>query len=133
MKGINMQKIKDAITDIRNGRMLIVVDDADRENEGDLLMAAAKVTSQSINFMARYGRGLICVPMTEERLNKLNLGAMVSENADRLGTAFTVSVDARQGITTGISAHDRAHTIKTLIAPRTHSRDLVKPGHVFPL
>ncbi len=128
-----MQKIKDAIADIRRGRMLIVVDDTDRENEGDLLMAAAKVTSQNINFMAKYGRGLICMPMTEERLNKLNLGAMVSENTDRLRTAFTVSVDARQGIATGISAHDRAHTIKTLIAPRTHSRDLIKPGHVFPL
>jgi 3,4-dihydroxy 2-butanone 4-phosphate synthase/GTP cyclohydrolase II len=128
-----MQKIKDAIDDIRNGRMLIVVDDADRENEGDLLMAGAKVTAQNINFMARYGRGLICVPMTEERLSKLNLGAMVSENADRLRTAFTVSVDARQGITTGISAHDRAHTIKTLISPHTQSRELIKPGHVFPL
>lgn len=128
-----MQKIQDAIDDIKRGRMLIVVDDADRENEGDLLMAAATVTPQAVNFMAKFGRGLICMPVLGERLDELNLNAMVSENTDRLRTAFTVSVDARQGITTGISAHDRSHTIQTILHPKTRPQDLVRPGHIFPL
>jgi len=128
-----MNKIEEAIRDIRKGHMVVVVDDASRENEGDLLMAAEKVTPQAINFMAKYGRGLICVPMLGERLDTLNLGNMVSESTDHLHTAFTVSVDAREGVTTGISAHDRAHTIKTLINPSTRPRDLVRPGHIFPL
>jgi 3,4-dihydroxy 2-butanone 4-phosphate synthase/GTP cyclohydrolase II len=130
---MSMNKIKEAIEDIKRGRMVIVVDDADRENEGDLLMAASKVTPQAINFMAKFGRGLICMPVTGERLDELNLGAMVSENTDRLRTAFTISVDAREGVTTGISAHDRSHTIRTLIDCNTQARDLVRPGHIFPL
>ncbi len=128
-----MRKIKSAIADIRAGRLLIVVDDAGRENEGDLILAAARVNPQSINFMAKFGRGLICVPMTGERLDELQLGSMVNENTERLRTAFAVSVDAREGVTTGISAHDRAHTIRTLIAPGTRPADLMKPGHIFPL
>ena len=127
------KNLRAAIADIRRGKMLIVVDDAERENEGDLLMAAEKVTPKAINFMAKHGRGLICVPMAGQQLDNLNLGAMVNENTDRLRTAFTVSVDARRGITTGISAHDRAHTIKILANSKTKSEDLVKPGHIFPL
>jgi 3,4-dihydroxy 2-butanone 4-phosphate synthase / GTP cyclohydrolase II len=128
-----MEKIKAAINLIRKGHMLIVVDDTDRENEGDLLMAAEKATPQAINFMAKYGRGLICAPMTGERLDVLHLGSMVAENTDRMRTAFTVSVDAREGVTTGISAHDRARTVRTLIDPQTRPGDLLKPGHIFPL
>lgn len=128
-----LKKIKDAIDDIRKGRMLIVVDDADRENEGDLVMAAEKTTPQAVNFMIKHGRGLVCVPMLGERLDQLQLGSMVSENTDRMRTAFTVSVDAREGVTTGISAHDRARTVKALIHPRTRPSDLLKPGHIFPL
>jgi 3,4-dihydroxy 2-butanone 4-phosphate synthase / GTP cyclohydrolase II len=126
-------RITQALKAISQGKMVVVVDDADRENEGDLLMAAEKVTPQAINFMARFGRGLICVPMTGEHLDRLNLGHMVSENTDRLRTAFTISVDAKEGVTTGISAHDRAHTVRCLIDPKTQSSDLVKPGHIFPL
>lgn len=128
-----MQRIKDALAAIRRGELLIVVDDADRENEGDLVMAAEKVTPQAINFMIRFGRGLVCVPMTGAPLDRLHLGSMVSENTDRQRTAFTVSVDARAGVTTGISAHDRAQTVKVLISPRTRPQDLSRPGHVFPL
>ena len=113
--------------------MLIVVDDEDRENEGDLLMAAEKATPEAVNFMAKYGRGLICVPMLGERLDELQISMMVSDNTAPLGTAFTVSVDARRGVTTGTSAYDRAVTIRTLVDPATRAEDLTRPGHIFPL
>ncbi len=125
--------IEDAIEEIRAGRMLVVVDDEDRENEGDLLMAADGITPEHVNFMAKHGRGLVCVPMTGERLDQLNISMMVNENTAPLGTAFTVTVDARRGITTGTSAHDRAVTIRTLVDPRTMSDDLTRPGHILPL
>ncbi len=113
--------------------MIVVVDDEDRENEGDLTMAAEKITPEAINFMAKYGRGLICLAMTEERLDYLRLGPMSLENTSQFGTAFTESIDAREGVTTGISAYDRAHTIKVAIDPSTTWRDLARPGHTFPL
>lgn len=125
--------ISEAIEEIRNGRMIILVDNEDRENEGDLVIAAEFATPEAINFMAKYGRGLICVSLTQERLNQLGLKLMCPENQDKFCTAFTVSVDAKEGITTGISAFDRAVTIKKLIDDRTKPEDLVKPGHVFPL
>jgi 3,4-dihydroxy 2-butanone 4-phosphate synthase/GTP cyclohydrolase II len=126
--------IEAVIADIRRGKMVVVTDDENRENEGDLIMAADKVTDNAINFMARYGRGLICVAMTKERLEKLNIRSMVNRGGgDHFGTAFMESVDAHEGVTTGISAHDRAKTIKTLIAPGSQRRDLISPGHVFPL
>jgi 3,4-dihydroxy 2-butanone 4-phosphate synthase/GTP cyclohydrolase II len=125
--------IEEAIEEIRAGRMLVVVDDEDRENEGDLLMAADRVTPEHVNFMAKYGRGLICVPMTGERLDQLNISMMVTDNTAPMGTAFTVTVDARRGITTGTSAHDRAVTIRTLVDPRTTAEDLTRPGHILPL
>lgn len=126
-------KIEEAIEDIREGRMVILVDDEDRENEGDLTMAADKVTPEAINFMAKYGRGLICLSLTPERVEELKLSMMVSRNTSRFQTAFTVSIEARRGVTTGISAHDRATTILTAIADETQSEDLVSPGHIFPL
>jgi len=122
-----------AIAEIRAGRMLIVVDDEDRENEGDLTLAAEFVTPEAINFMAKHGRGLICLTMTEERADHLNLPPMSQRNSSRFGTAFTESIEAREGVTTGISAYDRAHTIKTAIAPGAVAGDLARPGHVFPL
>ncbi len=125
--------IEEAIEDIRQGKMVILVDDEDRENEGDLTIAAEKVTPEAINFMAKYGRGLICLSLTEERINELRLPMMVSENTSRFQTAFTVSIDARHGVTTGISAADRAKTILTAVDDRTQPEDLVSPGHVFPL
>jgi len=125
--------IEEAVEDIRAGRMLVVVDDEDRENEGDLLMAADKATPESVNFMARHGRGIICMPMLGERLDELQVSMMVSDNTAPLGTAFTVSVDARRGVTTGTSAYDRAVTIRTLVDPRTRPEDLTRPGHIFPL
>jgi 3,4-dihydroxy 2-butanone 4-phosphate synthase/GTP cyclohydrolase II len=125
--------IEEAIEDIRNGRFIIVLDDENRENEGDLVIAAEKVTPEAINFMARYGRGLICMPMTAERLRELNLPLMTSNNTESMGTAFTVSVDARSNTTTGISAFDRATTVHALIDPGTTRNDLVTPGHLFPL
>jgi 3,4-dihydroxy 2-butanone 4-phosphate synthase/GTP cyclohydrolase II len=125
--------IEEALDEIRQGKMVILVDDEDRENEGDLTMAAEKVTPEAINFMAKYGRGLICLSLTEERLNELRLPMMVLDNTSRFQTAFTVSVDARKGVTTGISASDRAATILTAIDDSTTSEDLVSPGHVFPL
>ncbi len=128
-----VQKIEAALEDIRQGKMVILVDDEDRENEGDLTMAAEKVTPEAINFMAKYGRGLICLSLTEERLNELRLPMMVSENTSRFQTAFTVSVDARKGVTTGISAADRATTILTAVNEQAAPEDLVSPGHVFPL
>jgi len=122
-----------AIEEIRAGRMIIVVDDEDRENEGDLTLAAEKVTPEAINFMAKYGRGLVCLAMTEERLEHLRIGPMTSENTSQYGTAFCEAIDARDGVTTGISAHDRAHTIRVAIDPRTRPSDLARPGHMFPL
>jgi 3,4-dihydroxy 2-butanone 4-phosphate synthase/GTP cyclohydrolase II len=125
--------IGEAIDEIRAGRMLVVVDDEDRENEGDLLMAADRVTPEHVNFMAKHGRGLICVPMTGERLDQLNISMMVTDNTAPMGTAFTVTVDAKRGVTTGTSAHDRAVTIRTLVDPRTTAEDLARPGHILPL
>jgi 3,4-dihydroxy 2-butanone 4-phosphate synthase/GTP cyclohydrolase II len=127
--------IPEAIDDIRAGRMVVVVDDEDRENEGDLTIAAEKVTPEIVNFMARHGRGLICLPMTGERLDALRIPLMVSdgENSARFGTAFCVPIEARQGTTTGISAADRARTVLTAIAPDTRPEDLARPGHMFPL
>lgn len=125
--------VEAAVEDIRAGRMVIVVDDEDRENEGDLIMAAEKVTPQMVNFMARFARGLICTPMQEERLVSLDLPPMVRDNTAKLGTPFTVSVDAVHNTTTGISAFDRAETIRVLIDPQTRPADLARPGHIFPL
>ena len=122
-----------AIEEIRAGRMIVVIDDEDRENEGDLTLAAERVTPEAINFMARHGRGLVCLAMTEERLDHLRIGPMTSENTSQYGTAFCEAIDARDGITTGISAHDRAHTIKVAIDPKTRPSDLARPGHMFPL
>jgi 3,4-dihydroxy 2-butanone 4-phosphate synthase/GTP cyclohydrolase II len=122
-----------AIAEIRAGRMIVVVDDEDRENEGDLTLAAEKVTPEAINFMAKYGRGLICLAMTAERLDYLRIGPMTRENTSPYGTAFYESVEAREGVTTGISAHDRARTIQVAIDPASRASDLVRPGHVFPL
>ena len=125
--------IESVVGEIRLGRMVIVTDDASRENEGDLVMAAEKVTAEAINFMAQHGRGLICVPTTAARLRALGITRMVAENRESQKTDFMVSVDAREGITTGISAHDRARTIWAIAAPNASARDLVQPGHVFPL
>jgi 3,4-dihydroxy 2-butanone 4-phosphate synthase/GTP cyclohydrolase II len=122
-----------ALEEIRAGRMIIVVDDEDRENEGDLTIAAEKVTPEIINFMAKFGRGLICLAMTPERLDYLRIGPMTRENTSPYGTAFYESVEAREGVTTGISAHDRARTIQVAIDPASRAADLVRPGHVFPL
>ncbi|MEO0082648.1 MAG: bifunctional 3,4-dihydroxy-2-butanone-4-phosphate synthase/GTP cyclohydrolase II [candidate division WOR-3 bacterium] len=126
-------QIQDALADVRRGRMVIVVDDEARENEGDLVLAAAKVTPRKVNFLARHGRGLICVPLTAERAAELQLKAQTESNTALHGTAFTVSVDAVKGTTTGISAHDRAVTIKALADPHTRPADLARPGHVFPI
>ena len=125
--------VEEAIEDIKAAKMVVIVDDEDRENEGDLAMAAEMVTPQAINFMAKYGRGLICVPMLGQRLEQLRMPMMVQENTARLSTAFTVSVDVLKGATTGISAHDRAATIRALIDPATRAEDLARPGHIFPL
>jgi 3,4-dihydroxy 2-butanone 4-phosphate synthase / GTP cyclohydrolase II len=125
--------IEEVIKDIRAGRMVIVTDDEDRENEGDLVMAAEKVTPESVNFMRQLGGGLVCVPITDERAEQLGLQRMVLENRESYRTDFTVSVDATQGITTGISAHDRARTIQILVDPAAKPTDLVQPGHIFPL
>ncbi|MDX6694288.1 MAG: 3,4-dihydroxy 2-butanone 4-phosphate synthase / cyclohydrolase [Blastocatellia bacterium] len=125
--------IEDAAADIRDGRMIIIVDDEDRENEGDLVCAAEKVTPEIINFMATHARGLVCMPLTEERCDELHLTMQVADNTSFLGTAFTVSIEARKGVTTGISASDRATTILTAVDPQTRPRDLARPGHVFPL
>ncbi len=130
---IRFGTIPEAIADVRAGRMVVMVDDEDRENEGDLVMAAARARPADINFMAREGRGLVCVSMPAERLRTLGLQPMVERNTSKLGTNFSVSVDAVRGTTTGISAHDRAATIRTLLAPRTRPADLARPGHIFPL
>ena len=126
-------RIAEALEDIREGKLVILVDDEDRENEGDLCMAAEKVTPEAVNYMARYGRGLICLSLVEEKVEELQLPMMVSNNKSRFGTAFTVSIEARRGVTTGISAADRATTILTAVADDTKPEDLVSPGHVFPL
>ena len=128
-----IKKVKEAIDDIRNGKMVILVDDEDRENEGDLVMAAELVTPEAINFMAKHGRGLICLTLTEEKADQLQLPPMVRDNTSPFSTAFTVSIEARRGVTTGISAQDRATTIRTAIADDARPEDLVRPGHVFPL
>jgi 3,4-dihydroxy 2-butanone 4-phosphate synthase / GTP cyclohydrolase II len=130
---MTLASIPDAAADIREGRMIIIVDDEDRENEGDLVCAAEKVTPEAINFMARHARGLICLPLTEERCDELHLAPQVADNTSRLGTAFTVSIEGRRGVTTGISAADRATTILTAVDPRTRPQDLARPGHIFPL
>ncbi|HTJ30022.1 MAG TPA: 3,4-dihydroxy-2-butanone-4-phosphate synthase [Acidobacteriaceae bacterium] len=122
-----------ALAEIRAGRMVVVVDDEDRENEGDLTLAAEFTTPEAINFMAKYGRGLICLTLTEERADFLNLPPMTQQNSSRFGTAFTETIEAREGVTTGISAHDRAHTILTAIAAKSTASDLARPGHIFPL
>ncbi|MFP4477624.1 MAG: bifunctional 3,4-dihydroxy-2-butanone-4-phosphate synthase/GTP cyclohydrolase II [Desulfatibacillaceae bacterium] len=125
--------VEQAIEEIRQGRMVILVDDEDRENEGDLCMAAEKVTPEAINFMAMYGRGLICLSMTREKAESLDLPPMVGNNQSPYQTGFTVSIEAKHGVTTGISAHDRAHTILTAVADNAKPDDLVRPGHIFPL
>jgi 3,4-dihydroxy 2-butanone 4-phosphate synthase / GTP cyclohydrolase II len=130
---LGFNSVEEAIEEVRQGKMVIVVDDEDRENEGDLTMAAVKVTPESINFMTKYGRGLICLAMTGERLDELHIPMMVGENTSKFGTAFTVSIEARHGVTTGISAADRARTILTAVDPKTHPSDLARPGHIFPL
>src|SRR5689334_24238610 len=125
--------IEEAIEDIRAGRMIVVVDAEDRENEGDLTMAAQFATPEAINFMAKEGRGLICLALTPDRCDELGLDLMAAKNESPFQTAFTVSVEAREGVTTGISAHDRARTIQAAIDPRATPNDLVQPGHIFPL
>jgi len=125
--------IEDAIKDIKAGRMVILVDDEDRENEGDLTMAAEAVTPEAINFMTKYGRGLVCLSMTGEKIDSLDLPLMVENNTSRFQTGFTVSIEARCGVTTGISAADRATTILAAVADDAKPDDLVRPGHVFPL
>lgn len=130
---MSLNSIEEAIEDIKQGKMLILVDDEDRENEGDLVMAAEKITPDAINFMARFGRGLICLTLTSERVEELSLQPMSSENTAPFGTAFTVSIDAMKGISTGISASDRANTILISINPDTKPGDLARPGHIFPI
>ncbi len=125
--------VEAAIEDIRAGRFVVVVDDPDRENEGDLVIAAQFATPEAVNFMATHARGLICLCLTEEHADRLNLRPMTEHNEAPLGTAFTVSIEAREGVTTGISAHDRSHTIQVAIRPDAKADDLVQPGHVFPL
>lgn len=133
-QNIQLNTIEEAIEDIRQGKVIIVVDDEDRENEGDFLAAADKVTPEMINFMATHGKGLICTPLTEKRCKELDLHVMVTNNTDNMQTAFTVSVDLKgNGVTTGISAQDRAKTVQSLIDPNTKSYDLARPGHIFPL
>jgi 3,4-dihydroxy 2-butanone 4-phosphate synthase/GTP cyclohydrolase II len=130
---MHFNTIEEAINDIRDGKMVILVDDEDRENEGDLTMAAEMVTPEAINFMATHGRGLICLSLTPERVEQLQLPMMTTDNTSSFGTAFTISIEAKKGVTTGISAADRATTIKTAISPKARPEDLARPGHVFPL
>jgi len=130
---IKFSNINKILRDANLGKMFVLVDDESRENEGDLIIPASKVSAKSINFMAKYGRGLICLALSQSQVNKLNLSLMSSSNNSRTQTAFTVSIEAKKGVTTGISAHDRAHTIKTAIKKNATSKDIVSPGHVFPL
>ena len=129
----NFSKITEILNDAKRGKMFILVDDEGRENEGDLVIPASKATANSINFMAKYGRGLICLALNQSQVNKLNLSLMSPINNSRTQTAFTVSIDSKKGITTGISAHDRALTIKTAIRKKVSQKDIVSPGHVFHL
>jgi len=133
MEKYKFNTIDEAIEDMEKGKMVILVDDEDRENEGDLCMAAEKVTPEAINFMAKHGRGLICLSLTPERVEELKLPMMTDENTSSFGTAFTVSIEAKRGVTTGISAADRARTILTAIDQKTQPEDIARPGHVFPL
>ena len=133
MKKIKFSKIKKIIQAAERGKMFVLVDDEGRENEGDLIIPASKVSAKSINFMAKHGRGLICLALSHSQVNKLNLSLMSASNNSRTSTAFTVSIEAKKGVTTGISAHDRAHTIKTAIKKSATEKDIVSPGHVFPL
>ncbi len=128
-----LNTIEELVEDLRAGRMVILMDDEDRENEGDLVMAASKARPEDINFMARYGRGLICLTLTRERCQQLRLPLMVSDTDNKHATNFTVSIEAARGVTTGISAADRAHTVRTAVAPDARAEDLVQPGHIFPL
>jgi len=130
---IKFSNINKILHDAKRGKMFVLVDDESRENEGDLIIPASKASAKSINFMAKYGRGLICLALTQSQVNKLNLSLMSSSNNSRTQTAFTVSIEAKKGVTTGISAHDRAHTIRTAIKKNATSKDIVTPGHVFPL
>ena len=130
---LKFNTIEEALDDIREGRMIVLIDDEDRENEGDLTIAAEKVTPEAINFMAKFGRGLICLSLTPERVEALKLPMMAEMNTARFGTAFTVSIEAKRGVTTGISAGDRAKTIKTAINRKTKPEDRGMPGHIFPL
>lgn len=130
---VAISPVEDIVADMRAGRMVILVDEEDRENEGDLVLAADHVTPEAINFMARYGRGLICLTLTRERCERLKLPPMVARNGDKKGTAFTVSIEAAEGVTTGISAADRARTVQAAVAPNAQPDDLVQPGHIFPL
>ncbi|OIQ68794.1 riboflavin biosynthesis protein RibBA [mine drainage metagenome] len=132
-RAVSISPVEDIVADMRLGRMVILVDEEDRENEGDLVMAAEHVTSESVNFMARYGRGLICLTLTRERCERLQLPPMTARNGDKKGTAFTVSIEAAEGVTTGISAADRACTVRAAVAKNARPQDLVQPGHIFPL
>jgi 3,4-dihydroxy 2-butanone 4-phosphate synthase/GTP cyclohydrolase II len=133
MSSYPFTNVRTAIEEIRAGRMIVIVDDEDRENEGDLMLAAEKVSPEAINFMAKFGRGLVCLTLTEERLDHLRIGPMSAENTSNYGTAFCEAIDAREGVTTGISAYDRARTILVAIDPASRPSDLARPGHVFPL
>jgi 3,4-dihydroxy 2-butanone 4-phosphate synthase/GTP cyclohydrolase II len=133
MKKTKTATVEQAIKAVKAGKLIIIIDDEDRENEGDLMVAAEKVTPEIINFMTKHGRGLICMPLPKERLKELHLPLMVRDNTAPYQTAFTISIDARDGVTTGISAHDRAHTILVAIDPKTQPSDLTRPGHIFPL
>ena len=125
--------IQEAIEDIREGKFIIIIDDESRENEGDLAIAAEKITPEGINYMAKRGRGLICLPIIGQRLDALGIPLMVQNNTSRHSTAFTVSIEAKERVTTGISAFDRAHTVRTVVDPDTKPGDLVQPGHIFPI
>ncbi|MBS4011754.1 MAG: 3,4-dihydroxy-2-butanone-4-phosphate synthase, partial [Roseovarius sp.] len=130
---VAISPVEDIVADMRAGRIVILVDEEDRENEGDLVLAADHVTADAINFMARYGRGLICLTLSRERCEQLHLPPMVARNGDKKGTAFTVSIEAAEGVTTGISAADRARTVQAAVDPKAVPDDLVQPGHIFPL
>ena len=133
MKKFKFSKIEDIVKDAKRGKMFVLLDDESRENEGDLIIPASKTSAKSINFMAKHGRGLICLSLTRFQVNKLNLPLMAATNQSRTQTAFTVSIEAKKGVTSGISAHDRARTIRTAIKKNATSKDIISPGHVFPL
>ena len=133
LQPVAISPVEDIVADMKAGRIVILVDEEDRENEGDLVLAADHVTAEAINFMARFGRGLICLTLTRERCEQLNLPPMVARNGDKKGTAFTVSIEAAEGVTTGISAADRARTVQAAVAAKATADDLVQPGHIFPL